>query len=199
MRSEVQPANSLRVAAEIVEGGVTTTGLSLTCDILRISDSKFWHGSSWVVGSSPQAMTENPTFPGLYAYSIAAADLDGADYAAAFPGYLVRVAETTLPFVEHIRIVPMIDPAQATLANGLTVYDALKRLVSLRQDNVRIVYDTWLADGKPTHGMVYVYDDEATATADTDPFNDATGSYEWTANYDPSTFKLLDYLSVRVS
>lgn len=75
-----------------------------------------------------------------------------------------------------------------------SVGDAIRRMLGLRQHNVRAVNTAWNADGQPTAGLVLVYDSKVDLLADADPWPLATGKYAFAATYDGS-LRLTDYES----
>lgn len=76
--------------------------------------------------------------------------------------------------------------------------DGARRTLGLRQSNNRVIYDTWNANGDPSHGLVYIYDSKADLEADVSPWLLATGKYEFDATYDGS-LRLTSYTSTRES
>lgn len=198
MRTQVVNAGDpIHIAQDFSLIGAGIASLTVSVIVKRISDGKYWSGAAWQVGTATVSMSAVTGITGLYEYSIAATAVDGADYALAFPGYYVLITEPTTAFFDVVHVCPMVDLNQATLANTLTVYDALRRMVAIRQDNMNVLYDAWTADGKPTHGTVWIYNSKTAADADTVP--DGTGSsgeYEWTATYDGS-LRIEGYKSTR--
>jgi len=82
------------------------------------------------------------------------------------------------------------EPMAAHDTDG-TFGDNIRRVLALRQSNMRTVWDTWTAAGQPTHGFVYVYDSKADLVADTAPWALSTGKYEITQSYtgiNPTTY-----------
>tara|TARA_Y100000034_G_scaffold87147_1_gene104462 strand:+ start:233 stop:1249 length:1017 start_codon:yes stop_codon:yes gene_type:complete len=77
-----------------------------------------------------------------------------------------------------------------------TTGDGLRRMLSLRQENLRVEYDAWNSGGVPTHGFVYIYDSKADLEADNTPWPLATGKYEIDATFD-GTLRPLEYTSTR--
>lgn len=92
----------------------------------------------------------------------------------------------------------VLDEPMSGHAVGGTLGDDMRRMLSLRQNNVRIVNATWSANGQPATGSIYIYDSAADLTTDTGPgWALATGRYDFTATYDGSG-RLTDYISARV-
>jgi hypothetical protein len=175
MREVKQHADSITAYLEVVRAGSAIGGLSPTCTIYRESDGQYWDagGIAWVGAPVANPMIAGP-FTGTYKLTIPAPETTGADYVAGFPGYVVQVLEATRIITEHTHIVPIRDFTEEMLDNALSVYEALKRMLALRQDNMNILYTAWTTDGKPTDGTVWIYDSKAAADADTVP--DGTGS-----------------------
>lgn len=120
-------------------------------------------------------------------------DLDGAALAAFAIGDQLVATNRNDPTVDEIMEEPM--GAHTTLG---TFGDDVNRILALRQSNVRVVYDTWNANGEPTHGYVYIYDSKSALEADSDPWAGAVGSYEFDGTYDAS-LQLTEYTSTRES
>lgn len=195
MREVVQQWDDISVKLSVVLSGLPAGGLGPTCIIFRESDSTYYNNSTglWVGGPIVIPMI-SPTFTGLYEFTIPSGDLV---YATGFPGYLIEVTETTTPLVEHIHVTPARDLSAETLDNTLTVHDAIKRIVALRQDNMNVKYTAYTVDGKPTAGTVWIYNTKAAADADTVPNGTGSiGSYAITAGYD-GTLRLDTYKSTR--
>ena len=116
--------------------------------------------------------------------------LDGTAVPAAIAiGDELLVTNRHDPSVDEIMLEPM---AGHTTAG--TFGDSVNRMLRLRQSNVRVIYDTWNANGEPTHGMVYVYASKAALEGDADPWAAAVGSYEFDGTYDGSQ-RLTEYTS----
>jgi hypothetical protein len=73
---------------------------------------------------------------------------------------------------------------------GLAVADRYQHLVispdDFPQTNKRVVYTAWTASGKPTAGLILLYESQADMLADVDPWNLAEQTYPFTTTYDGS-------------
>jgi len=67
-----------------------------------------------------------------------------------------------------------------------TFGDWIRRTLSLRQNNMRVVWSTWSASGVPTDGLVLIYDSKADLLADSAPWALATGKYTIAQSFDGS-------------
>ena len=64
--------------------------------------------------------------------------------------------------------------------------DHIKRILRLRQENMRVVYTAWSSHKQPTAGFILLYDSLADKNADVDPWALATGRYDFTQAFDGS-------------
>jgi hypothetical protein len=205
MRSEQQPWNRINVTCEIVDfDGSGATGKTVHGLLKRISDGKWLQsGGGW--GASPSTLTlaavDATNLPGLYAYAVDPADLD---YDAGLDGYFLKVTESTFVLLEYALISVLtqrddirdLDVSTLGSLTAGTLGDSIWRMLHLRQQNVRVVYDTF--DGQtPTHGNVYVYNTKAEKEADVDPWAGAAAVYEFTATV--SAGRVTEYGSTRES
>lgn len=201
MREVSQHPSAITAYLEVVVAGSGIGGLAPTCRIQRDSDSMYWNnaGAIWQVPPVDIPMAAGP-YTGSYFYTIPPAFTTGpVNYPIGLPGYLIEIKELTGPRTEIVHVSPIRDLGEELLDNALSITEALKRMVSLRQDNVRVIYDTFTTDGKPTHGFVYVYDSKALLDGDTGPaYANAVGKYEYDATYDTS-LRLEEYSSTRIS
>ena len=59
-------------------------------------------------------------------------------------------------------------------------------------NNRRVIYDTWTASGKPTHGYVLLYKNEDDLNTDSSPWTKVSRTLEFTTTYDsqdrPTTY-----------
>jgi hypothetical protein len=90
------------------------------------------------------------------------------------------------------------DEGIAGHATDGTFGDHMRRMLSLRQSNMRVVWDTYASNGQPSHGFAYIYNSKADLDADVTPFPLATGKYEITAAYDGSG-RVTSYKSGKLS
>lgn len=88
-------------------------------------------------------------------------------------------------------------PMSATAALG-SYADLLKRMLGLRQSNMRLVQTAWNAAGAVTAGYILLYNTASDANTDVSPWPLAVGRYDFTATYDGS-LRLTNYVSVRTS
>ena len=106
---------------------------------------------------------------------------------------LLFVLNANDPTADEILDEPM--AAHNTLG---TLGDNIRRTLSLRQENVRVINLTFHASGAPETGSLYIYDSAGALTGDSDPWPAATGQYDFTATYDGSG-RLTSYESIRVA
>lgn len=86
------------------------------------------------------------------------------------------------PMVSEIMSEPM-----AAYGTDGTFGDWIRRMLSLRQQNVRVLWTTWNAAGVPTDGRVLIYDSKADLQADAGPgWALATGDYAIVQTFDGS-------------
>ena len=79
------------------------------------------------------------------------------------------------------------DAAVASHTTTGTFGDAVRRILCLRQENMRVVYTAWSATNVPTAGTVYIYDSKADLDADpSGSGTGATGSYSFDATFNGS-------------
>jgi len=105
----------------------------------------------------------------------------------------LRILNVQDPSADEI----MSEPMAAHTTDG-TFGDYVRRMLSLRQHNVRVIYDTWNSANQPTHGYVYVYASKADLEADSAPYPLATGKYEVDAAFNGS-LQPTEYTSTKES
>lgn len=186
MRQESQQWNVLRAYVEVISAGAGVTGLSPTVEIQRIADGLWWDGATWAASPTALSMTAHANLAGVYQYAV---DPSGLDYDLAFPGYVMRIVEGTTPLREHVYSSTLRRSAWDDIEpiSGETFGDQFFRMVALRQENLRVVYDTWTAAGQVSHGFVYIYESKADLEADVAPWPLAVGKYEIDQAYDGSS------------
>ena len=189
MRHEIQHWDAIRASLELVVAGMGQTGLSPLVGIQRRSDGRWLAngGGSWQVAFATNTMTEPDATnqPGAYEYAIPSGQLA---YAQSVTGYRMVITESTLSIRENVRVVGARAEWAETLTWGSVVAgsqgEELLIINALRQNNVRVVYDTYDVGGKPLHGYVYVYASKAALEADISPWAGAEHSWEFDASYD---------------
>lgn len=186
MRAESHPWDAVRVNFELSdELGAGVTGLNVQAYVRRLGDGKYLQASGVAWGTSAAGHTllavDATNLPGLYSYALpTAAALVTAG------GYFARVLETTYGAREHVLI-------HTTLSD-----DDAWRVLALRQDNTRVLYDSWSSGGVPLTGRVLVYPDAAAVLADADPWPGATGSWDFEATVDGQG-RVTSYVSTRAT
>lgn len=162
MRCEYQPWDDIRISIEIVDLGTGITGLTVEAYVLRTSNGQYLQtAGGW--GASAQAVTltaiSASNMPGLYGYSIGAADLSPDN-----GHYLVRIVESTYNVREHLRIVQTLSAADQ------------RKMLNLR-NRMKFKPTTWDSTSKqPTAGQLYTYETDGLFAADAVP--DGTGAEE---------------------
>lgn len=161
MRHEVQPWNHIRIRLEIVDLGTGQTGETVTATLRRTSDGQYLQsGSGWGASPSNLTLTEpsSANQPGLYSYTVAAADLAPTD-----GHYVAKISNTTFNILEYVAIIPTLPAEDARL-----LFDATNR--------TRFIPSAWDSTTKqPTAGTIYVYATNTLYDADTTP--NGTGAY----------------------
>lgn len=201
--STTQSWNKIKAVMPIISSGVGQTGLTPTVAIQRLSDSKWLAvgGGSWGNSYAENDMDEvdDTNLPGLYEYAVPLARLT---YVQGRVGYRVVMTEASLTKLKMDVIYAEESAWDEEIADHEAIDslgDGLRRMLGLRQENSRIRNTAWNADGKPTTGLVLVYDNAADAAADTSPgWALASGKYAFTATYDASG-RLVEYLSTKES
>lgn len=162
MRHELQPWNHIRIRLEIVDLGVGQTGETVTATLRRTSDGQYLQsGGGWGASPSNLTLTEpsSANQPGLYSYTVTAADLDPSD-----GHYVAKISNSTFNILEYVAIIPTL-PAE----------DARKHF-NLR-NRIKFKPTAWDSTSKqPTAGQLYTYATDALFAADTVP--DGTGAEE---------------------
>ena len=92
----------------------------------------------------------------------------------------------------------LMEHPMSTYASVGTFGNMTRRILGLRQENMRTVYTAWNTAGQPTDGYVLLYDSKADKNADAAPWALATGRYDFDAAYDGS-LRLTEYTSERTS
>jgi len=93
----------------------------------------------------------------------------------------------------------MWDEAMSAHTTGGTFGDGIRRILGLRQSNMRVVYTAWNAANVPTAGTVYIYDSKADADADVAGTGvGSTGSYAWSASFS-GTLQPTMYSSTKIT
>ena len=103
MRFESQKFPHLVARCEIVFGGSPVSGASgVTAIIQRVSDSKFYNGSTpaWQVASATNAMAEVSGVPGMYEVTVNANVM--TDYAAGKQGFRMIIQDNTNNIYETV-------------------------------------------------------------------------------------------------
>lgn len=78
--------------------------------------------------------------------------------------------------------------------------DQFRRMLALRQENMRIVYTAWNAARVPTNGVIYVYPSKAAMDADSGGTGAGSfGSYQFTATFDGTTLEPQNYTSGKLT
>lgn len=184
MRAEVQPWDAPRVTFELVdELGAGVTGLNVQAYVRRLSDGLYLQpsGNSWGASAAGHTLSavDATNLPGLYSYAVGSTACD-----VTAGGYFARVLETTYGAREHV------------LINTQLSADDAWRVLALRQDNTRVLYESWSSGGVPLTGQVLVYPDAAAVLADADPWPGATGSWAFEATVDGQG-RVTAYVSTR--
>ena len=147
-----------------------------------------------------------------YTVKITAVANDGADYfqLETLDGSAFPVAITTSD--ELYVAASLVDPAVAFSAGAVwdelqtahtvagSFGDGFRRMLALRQENMRVVYTAWNAARVPTAGTIYLYPDKAALDADpTGTGAGAFGTYEFAATFDSTTLEPQDYASGKLA
>lgn len=78
--------------------------------------------------------------------------------------------------------------------------DGFRRMLALRQENMRVVYTAWNAARVPTAGTIYLYPSKAALDADpTGTGAGSFGSYSFTATFDATTLEPQNYASGKLT
>jgi len=170
MRFEMHPRTDLRIGCEIVDLGAGQTGLTVTATLRRTSDGQYLQsGGGWGASPSNLSLTEpsSANQPGLYSYTVAAADLSPSD-----KQYIAKITESTFSVLEYVRIVPILGLTEDVMILG-------------QNERMKFLPSAWDSTSKqPTAGTVWTYASSAAFAADTVP--DGTGSngeYDVTATF----------------
>ena len=119
---------------------------------------------------------------------------DGDDYieitlldgASGMPGTIAVNDELILFNANDPSISEFMSAPMSSYSTDGTFGDWIRRMLSLRQNNTRVVWSAWNASGVPTAGKVLIYDSKADLLADSDPWPLATGEYAIVQTFDGS-------------
>jgi hypothetical protein len=88
--------------------------------------------------------------------------------------------------------------AMASYAVDGTFGNAFRRMLSIRQENMRVVYTAWNAANVPTNGTIYIYPSKSAMDADTGGTGVGSfGSYTFSANF--TDLKPAEYTSGKLT
>ena len=88
--------------------------------------------------------------------------------------------------------------AMATYAVDGTFGNAFRRMLSIRQENMRVVYTAWNAANVPTNGTIYIYPSKSAMDADTGGTGVGSfGSYTFAADF--TDLKPTEYTSGKLT
>ena len=163
-------------------------------------------GTRFYAGSVPPPVARDASFAGRLAVfkdvsvndwelvRIQSLGNDGNDYfeitmldgSSGVPGGIeandeLIVLNTNDPAIQEIMSAPM-----SSYSTDGTFGDWIRRTLSLRQNNMRVVWTAWNAAGVPTAGLVLIYNTKADLLADSSPWALSTGKYTIAQTFDGS-------------